>query len=100
MKTVYKYRVPITDRPCALTMPIDARILHVAVIREGQGLLPAPDVFFWAEVCVEPPPAGSACQTRVFQVFGTGEPVIGSYIGTALDRWIPWHLYELTGVAS
>lgn len=86
MKVVWKYAVPVTGYDVLVTLPKDARIVHV-------GSQSIDTVMMWCiseEVWATP-------EKRIFRVFGTGHEIPDdySYIGTALpiDELV-WHLFE------
>lgn len=82
MTAVWKFEVPVDDSVHTLTMPAPARVVHVGCQRPGV-------VAVWAEVG-----AGSQdTAERGFRVYGTGQEVSGSYVGTAHDDGLVWHVY-------
>jgi hypothetical protein len=88
MRTVYRYVVPVDDRP----HQIDLRGPLVAV-----GCRQVNAVEFWAIWDASTPET-----THTFQVYGTGQPdVEGSYCGTAVAPadYLVWHLFELGGAS-
>jgi hypothetical protein len=88
MRTVFRYDVPVDDRP----HEFELRGPLLAV-----GCRKADVVEFWAlrdTAVVE--------FVRTYQVFGTGQPdVDGVHRGTAYaaDGQLVWHLFELGGAA-
>jgi hypothetical protein len=88
-RAVYRYQVKIADEQI-ITMPADARILHVARRDPGDA------VDMWALVDPQAPP-----QDRYFRVAGTGHPVVDAdmltYIGTVqLHRGaLVFHVFEV-----
>jgi len=84
MKTIHKYYIKPIER-WAINMQWGASLLHVGL--QGE------DIFIWAEVDL-----GRHVQTRVFGVFGTGNPLPDcnkDFIGTVLAPPFVWHVYEL-----
>lgn len=84
MKTIFKYRIRITDEQ-AVSMPEGAQILTVQM----QDRLP----YLWAIV-----DTNAVNHDRVIEVLGTGNPIpkTGSraYIGTVQERPYVWHVFE------
>jgi hypothetical protein len=83
MKTIYKYRVPITDE-FELLIPKDARVLTVQM----QERFP----YIWALVDTY-----NKDQSRTFYIVGTGNPVPSVecvYVGTFQVPPFVWHLFE------
>lgn len=78
---VYRYEVPVDDRVRELELSGD--IVMVACRSRGV-------VELWAIAGVREP------VSRLFQVFGTGHevPPWATYVGTALDGGLVWHLFE------
>jgi hypothetical protein len=88
MRTVFSYSLYVDDEIHKIMLPVGARIVHVALSTREYDV-----VRFWAEVDNDLP-----METRIFQVFGTGQPVSGRYVGTtvATSGALVWHLFELT----
>lgn len=92
MKRVFRYEVPVDDRPH--TFRLTSNPLAVSAVRGRTGHT----VEFWAEhhgdfYAVE----------RTFIVYGTGQPIHASakWWGTAQRVGdLIWHLYELPGGAA
>lgn len=89
MRTVFRYEVPVDDRP----HEIDLRGPLLAV-----GCRRLNVVEFWA---IWDTLAGPE-RTHTFQVYGTGQPdVEGKHLGTAVAPGgeLVWHLFELDGAS-
>lgn len=86
MKRVFRYEVPVDDRPH--TFRLTCNPLHVAAADVST-------VEFWAEN-----EGDEYAIERTFRVYGTGHPVPASakWWGTTprMDGLV-WHLYELPG---
>lgn len=85
MRTIHKYRVPITDT-FSIAMPAGAELLSVQM----QG----PQPCLWALLDNDEP----MTQQRHFVVIGTGNPVPKAalkYIGTFQQPPFVWHLFEV-----
>lgn len=90
MKTIYKYRFPITD-VVKIEMPAGAIVLDAQI----QDNLPV----MWAVVDTD-----RSLKEKVFRVFGTGNPITADlqskykYISTlqSLNGGV-WHLFEKIG---
>ena len=83
MKFVYKY--PIKSGVVnTLTVPHDAKVLHVAIQNAC--------ICLWIMVDTAYPNT-----ERDFKIFGTGMPVpySASYIGTVQDLSFVWHIFEV-----
>lgn len=93
MRTVYRYRVAVSDRPQAHRLTSDP--VHVEAARVGVGSNAPHVVDFWTEHDDDRPE-----WERFFQVFGTGHPVPqdARYWGTTARTadGLVWHLYEVT----
>lgn len=92
-RKIFKYEVPIDDAVHALSMPRNARIVHVEA--QTKSLTPgnylAARCTFWAEVDPD-----ARIVTRRFQAFGTGQEIAGgTYRGTVLIGPLVFHLYEM-----
>lgn len=89
-RTIWKFNLPIADRSM-VKMPAAAKVL-TAQMQRG-------DLCLWVD-CEPSEPS----EIRHFAVYGTGNPLpndIGysdTYIATAQDGALVWHVYELTGV--
>lgn len=89
MKRIWKYEVPVTDRP-SLQLSLGAKLLHFGVDQYG-------DVTLWILIDDE-----QAVEERNFRIYGTGRPIpeedlqsLG-YIGTAMTpAGLVWHLFEV-----
>lgn len=89
MKRIWKYQVPIIDRP-SMQLSLGAKVLHFAVDQHGEPTL-------WILIDDE-----QALELREFRIFGTGHVIpeedlttLG-FIGTAMDvRGLVWHLFEV-----
>jgi hypothetical protein len=86
MRTMFRHTVPVDDHPHAILLTSDP----VTVAATGDAA-----VEFWAEH-----DESALAVTRMFQVFGTGQPLPGDtrWIGTCprTDLGLVWHLYEVT----
>lgn len=85
MKTIWKFEIPVTDRPL-VTMPAGARVLHVAEAR--------PDLLWlWAEVDTDAP-----TEQREFVIVGTGHPLpaVSEHHGTVQTGPFVWHVFSAT----
>lgn len=84
-RAVYKYEIPVDDEWHGVTMPLPAKVVHVACTG-GFGT-----VYVWAEVA----PDSTETATRKMQVFGTGHalPDGAVYVGTAPAGPFVWHVY-------
>jgi len=83
VRVVWKF--PLTAYDVDLSMPVGAKVVHVAW-QEHIGL-----PMVWAEVSTE-----AATEIRHFTVVGTGHPIADGYwhVGSWLDRELVFHLYE------
>lgn len=93
-KTVLRYEVPIDDQPHTFRLtysPHAVATKRIGIARPGA----THRVEFWAEHEDRP---GVTVADRIFQVFGTGQPIPSTarIVGTAerLDGLV-WHLFEL-----
>jgi len=84
MKTVWKYDLLVRGETEIYDIPMGSRVIKVEC-RQPQLLS------FWAEVDTE-----KNKEKREFVIVGTGHPIPENYeyVGTALDGWYVWHLYE------
>lgn len=86
MKTIYKYKIPITDT-FSLQLPVDAEILCFQIdIKTGTPTI-------WVKLIPE-----TEYEQRNFALVGTGNPIEfedGNYIGTVQLGYFVWHLFEL-----
>lgn len=90
MKTIFRYRLPITDTP-AIEMPVMAEVLSVGPPRDGSDLLD-----LWAMVDTNRP-------TKIlyeFRIVGTGHPMpedVGRFVGsvTTHSGAFVWHVFEV-----
>ena len=83
MKTIYKYPVPVTDRPTIL-LPDAAEILTVQV-QDG-------NIMLWAVADPEKP-----IHNRRLWLYGTGHPMWGTegrYIATVQTGKLVWHIFD------
>jgi hypothetical protein len=83
MRTIYKYRLGLTDD--SLQMPIGAEILCV---QTQQG-----EITIWALV-----DTNAASETRRFAIHGTGFSVPNDgrlYLGTVQIAPFVWHIFEV-----
>jgi len=83
---VHKHVIAIEDTPTAVLLPLDSKVVHVAMQNGAMCL--------WEEHA-EPP--GRSLE-RQYAVHGTGHaiPEGRSYVGTVLDPPFVWHVYELS----
>lgn len=89
MKTIYRYQIPITDRP-TLSMPAGAHILPAPPGERNDGS----DIEIWAEVDTTRP-----LEPRGFTIVGTGNPMPdehGAFVGTVVTHGgqFVWHIFE------
>lgn len=85
---VYKYQIPVAEKPSELVMPAGAVIVTVGTQQPGM-------VTLWAESADQPTAAAAA---RMFVTVPTGVDVhddTARYVGTAHDGEYVWHLYEI-----
>jgi hypothetical protein len=85
MKVIWKYEVPVSDESVEITMPINARVVHVDSQKERI-------VSFW--ILADPE---IDLELSTFKVFGTGHGIddkYWGYVGTAFDKQFVWHLFE------
>jgi hypothetical protein len=90
VKTIFRFKVPIIDKP-TVYMPTGARVLP-APPGERNGT----DIEIWAQVDTDAP-----LEQRQFIVVGTGNPLpegCTSFIGTVVTHGgqFVWHLFEAT----
>lgn len=88
MKTIYRYSVPVDDKPHTFELSSDP--VRVEAIYTGLGEY---EVEFWAEFHTQWP-----VETRVFKIYGTGHqiPSAAEYWGTCQRiNGMVWHLYEI-----
>jgi hypothetical protein len=91
---IWKYEVPIDDQAHAIAVPLNSRVVHVAM----QG-------FFSLCVWVEFEDGDVIDMDDVtLRVFGTGQPIDDGweYVGTTIwasdaGQQLVWHLYEAAG---
>ena len=86
-RRMYRYTVPVDDRPHLVLLTSDP--VHVASARTLE------EVEFWTEHV-----SGAPEVTRAFQVCGTGQHLPGNarWVGTCPRvSGLVWHLYELAG---
>lgn len=82
-RSIWKYEIPVRDKPCTHEMPANTTIVHVA----GQWERPT----LWAIVDTE-----AELVERTFVITGTGHPADdGKYVGSALCGPYVWHVWEL-----
>lgn len=83
MRTVWKYPLAFSDKAITHSIPHNEVIVHVAM----QDDVPT----IWA--IVDP---GEEREQRTFIVTGTGHlvPDDASYIGTVMERFFVWHIWE------
>jgi len=87
---VYKYQIPVADEPTELVMPAGAKVVAVGTQR-------ASSVTLWAESEEAHKPVG-LMEARLFLTVPTGADIDSpdaTYVGTALDRALVWHVYEI-----
>jgi len=86
MKTIWKYTLASEAGWQEVIIPSDARILCIADKNNFPTL--------WIEVDTE-----TVKTTRVFQVYGTGDPIGHNheciYLGSAIGSHYVWHVYEI-----
>ena len=90
MRAMFRYQVPVDDEPHLFTLTGDP--VAVAPLWAGTGSEPLMAVDFWAEHAEH----AGRCD-RVFQVFGTGQPLPADarWVGTCPRiAGLVWHLYE------
>lgn len=90
MRAVHRYEVPVDDQ--AHDIELSGPIMHVDCRNPAL-------VEIWAMTGVQQP------MIRIFQVFGTGQPLPdnAAHIGTALagrGGAMVWHLFELLAEAA
>ncbi len=88
MRRIYRYTVPVNDKPHVVPLS------HSPVAVAAAGHLLDPVVEFWCEHT-----DGEPQISRAFQVFGTGHrlPALARWIGTCRTaEGLVWHLYEVT----
>jgi hypothetical protein len=90
MKTVFRYKLAITDEP-GLFLPSGAEVLSVGPPRDGSYQLD-----LWAQVDILP---DAEKELREFRVIGTGNPMpsdCGRFIGTVPthEGAFIWHVFE------
>jgi len=89
MKTIWKYKVQVTDIFTIKNIPEEAQVLSVQIDQKDD--MP----YLWALVDDDNAPS-----ERTFEVFGTGNPIpvdMGIervYIGTFQQGGFVWHLFE------
>lgn len=86
MRTVWRYEIDLVVDASPVMLVPSGPVVHVAARRPGV-------VELWVQVDPREPPAA-----REFVVVGTGHPApdgFARHVGTALDRDLVWHLYEL-----
>ena len=86
-KSIWKYELPINDRPHRLP----AKLMHSAMTWEGNEY----GVTVWCEVI---PSDIDDELHHYFQVFGTGHaiPRDAVYMGIVRDGSFVWHIYDVT----
>ena len=87
MKHMYKYVIPVQGGDIEVDMPVNTVIQHIGNQSSGE-------ICVWAEV-----PETELAEIRTFRTIGTGHevpPMKFTYVGTVLDGFYVWHLYELT----
>lgn len=92
-RVIYRYRLPITDRP-SLGLPEGATVLSVGPPRDERD-----ELDLWALV----DPNNDTMMGRVrrdFRIVGTGHDVpadIGSFVGTVATHQgsLVWHVFEV-----
>lgn len=87
MTEVWKFWLGEFGSPQPLTMPLGARLLHVAAAVDG-------GIALWALVDPSHPTV-----ERSFVVLGTGwsyDLSSAEYVGTVRVDWLMWHVFELT----
>jgi hypothetical protein len=84
MRTIWKYRLEVSDDVQSLSIPREAKIVAVGN-QEGS-------ITLWAEVA-----PGRFTEARTFAIHGTGHPIASDedYIGTAIVPPFVWHVYEV-----
>ncbi|MGH3493905.1 MAG: DUF7352 domain-containing protein [Sciscionella sp.] len=92
MRTIYRYELPIVDRP-VVQMPADAVILPSPPSPRGHS------IEIWAEVDDQEP-----LEPRAFRIVGTGNPIpedARQFVGTVVTHGgqYVWHVFEATGDA-
>ena len=90
MKTVYKYRVNVSDT-VVVEMPKGARLLHLEPVDAG---VLNDTIDMWVEVESE-----AEVEDRVFYIVGTGHPLPTApahHVGTVQGRPFVWHVYAPT----
>lgn len=90
LKVIYRYRLPITDRP-TLDLPEGAEVLSVGPPRDERD-----ELDLWALL---DPRNNSMMGRRDFRIVGTGNPVpadIGVFIGSVTTNGgsLVWHVFE------
>jgi hypothetical protein len=94
LRTVYRYEVPIDDKPHRIQLSSSCLPIAVAAVTLD-GSATSWIVEFWAEHNDAEP-----LVDHVFQVFGTGHPVPAGarWRGTCPRLFgLVWHLYEIEG---
>lgn len=88
VRTVHKWRLPVTDGPFPIALPVGSQLLH-AEMAHG----PSHDIEMWAEV-----ETGMNAEQRWFIVRGTGHPVPddAEHIASMRDGAFVWHLFEVS----
>lgn len=88
MKTIFRYRLDITDAPF-VSMPLGARVLPAPPNSRNSDYIE-----IWAEVDTTQP-----LERRDFRIVGTGSPLpddCGDFVGTVMTHGgsLVWHIFE------
>jgi hypothetical protein len=86
MSVIYKYELTQERTTIGLEMPIDSKVLKVAVVNDK--------VYLWALI----PDKDSKTEYRSFKIFGTGwdipRPDMLDHLGTVFIGNFVWHIFE------
>lgn len=82
MKVVHKFEVFSSDNSTRIALPRDAKIVLVDNQKET------------IQIWVELDPASRNTVIREFKIFGTGQSVTGTHVGSFIEGQYVWHVYE------
>lgn len=90
MHVIHKFEIRVQDEPVRLSLPLSAKIVHVAPFRHEI-------LNIWVEIPVHADMRYCSPIDRCFQVFGTGENIPGGrqHVCSAIAAPFVWHLYEV-----
>lgn len=96
-RTVWKYSIPyMREVVGTFFIPADARLVHVAPEILTEILNPGSLAIYAVSLWFELDPARDA-EPRVFEVFGTGQPIpdsAGEHVGSIVVPPLVLHVYE------